>query len=164
MTEHIARGFLDRLDAVEERLSRLAGLPPPDGLTEPDVPSLETWDWGQVWAHLAEFPGYWTTELRKILAGGWTADPPFGRTKADPARIQAIERDRHVPASGLMARLRPELSDLRNLLTEMSPEAWRRRVSHPTLGILGMGRVMEEFLVGHLEAHAAQLDALVERS
>jgi DinB family protein len=159
-----AQPFLDRLDTVEQRLSRLAQTPAPDGLTDPDEPSGERWNWGEVWAHLAEFPGYWTKELRKVPAGGWTFEPPFGRTKADPARIQAIERDRHVPPSDLMDRLRSQLADLRRQLMEMSPEDWRRRVTHPTLGILGMGRVMEEFLVGHLEAHAAQLDSLVEGS
>ena len=156
--------FLDRLDAVEERLSRLAEQPAAAGLTEPDEPSGERWDWGQVWAHLAEFPGYWTRELRKILAAGWTSEPPFGRTKADRARIEAIDRDRHVPASELMDRLRPQLVELRALLTEMSPDGWNMKVAHSTLGILGMDRVMEEFLVGHLEAHATQLDALAERS
>ena len=63
-----------------------------------------------------------------------------------------------------MDRLRPKLVELRALLTEMSPDGWNMKVAHSTLGILGMDRVMEEFLVGHLEAHATQLDALAERS
>jgi hypothetical protein len=63
-----------------------------------------------------------------------------------------------------MDRIRPQLVDLRDLLTQMSPDDWGTTVAHSTLGAMGMDRVVEEFLVGHLEAHAAQLDALVERS
>ena len=163
MTEAIARGFLGRLDAVQARLSDLAAMAAPAGLTDPDEPSGERWDWGQVWAHLAEFPSYWTAEVRRALRADRTAGP-FGRTKADPVRVRAIERDRTVPPPELMERLRPRLADLRALLTEMSSEEWARTVSHPTLGKLGMERVMEEFLVGHFEAHAAQLHSLSEGS
>jgi hypothetical protein len=159
-----ANPFLDRLDAVEERLSRLAAVPAPSGLTEPDEPSGERWDWGQVWAHVAEFPAYWIEQVRKALSKRDARPPPFGRTKTDSARIQAIQRDRHVPPSDLMSRLRPHLADLRDLLIQMSADDWSAKVAHSTLGVLGMDDVMEEFLVGHLEAHVAQLDALVERS
>jgi hypothetical protein len=164
MTADPAQPYLDRLDAIEERLSRLAEAPAPGGLTEPDEPSGERWDWGQVWAHMAEFPAYWIGQLREAFSGGGAKPGPFGRTKADPGRVSAIERDRHVSISVLMERLRPQLADLRGLLAQMSPDDWTMTVSHSTLGTMGMDRVMEEFLVGHLEAHAAQLDSLVERS
>jgi 2-keto-4-pentenoate hydratase/2-oxohepta-3-ene-1,7-dioic acid hydratase in catechol pathway len=152
-----------RLDAVEERLSRLAAAGPGRGLTEPDRASGERWDWGQAWAHVAEFPAYWVREIRRVLSASSSEPPPFGRVKSDPGRVSAIERDRGLPARELLDRLRPQLEDLRRLLATMTPEDRSRRVSHPTLGVMDMDRVVEEFLVGHLEEHADQLESLVER-
>jgi DinB superfamily len=158
-----ARALVERTGAVEARLVALAERKAPGGLTEPDQPSGERWDWGQVWAHVAEFPAYWLRQLRAALAEPpGDEPPPFGRTKADAGRIDAIERDRAVPAPELLARLRPQLDDLRALLRDMTDEDWSRTVRHSTLGELSMPRVMDEFLVGHLEAHAAQLEALLD--
>jgi hypothetical protein len=160
VTDERARPLLIRLEAVVRRLADLADRPVPAGMTDPDPGSEERWDWGQVWAHTAEFPGYWTGELHRVLAVRTDHPLPFGRVKSDPARVGAIDRDRDVPARELMERVRAQAAELRDLITEMTPEDWSRTVSHPTLGILGMDRVMEEFLVGHLEGHAEQLVSL----
>ncbi len=156
-----AAELLSRLTAVRVRLDGLAGREPPDGLTDPDQPSGERWDWGQVWAHMAEFPAYWTARVREALADSDPEPVPFGRTKADTGRIEAIERDRGLPAPDLMARLRPDLDAVAGLIAELSPEQWAREVRHSTLGVMDMRRVFDEFVVGHLEAHADQLDGLV---
>jgi hypothetical protein len=131
------------------------------GLTEPDQPSGERWDWGQVWAHLTEFVPYWMGEIRLILGRPASVDPvPFGRTKADPARIAAIEADRHRPPPELMASLAKQLDELREFMLGLLERDWQRRGLHSTLGVMEMSGIFEEFLVGHLEAHAAQLDGL----
>jgi hypothetical protein len=157
-----AEGFLERLEAVRIRLERLAGRESPAGsLTDPDEPSGERWEWGQVWAHAAEFPAYWMARIREVLAVPAGVPPPFGRTKADPDRIGAIERDRSMPVERIMIRLRGDLDDLRDLLAEMSAGDWERRVEHQTLGVMDMSRVSDQFLVGHLEAHAEQLEGLL---
>ena len=158
-----AEAFLERLEAARAHLERLAPQRPPEGaLTDADQPSGEQWDWGQVWAHTAEFPAYWMARLREVFAKPDTGDaPPFGRTKADPDRISAIERDRNTPAAELLIGLRGDLDDLRDLLAEMSANDWDRRVTHSTLGVLDMPRVFDDFLVGHLEGHAAQLEGLL---
>jgi hypothetical protein len=158
-----AEPFLERLEAERAHLERLAKKPPPEGpLTQADEPSGEQWDWGQVWAHMAEFPAYWMARLREVFAQPPARDPlPFGRTKADPDRIAAIEWDRHVPTHELMVRLGGDLDDLRDLLSDMSATDWSRRVRHISLGEMDMPRVFEEFFVGHLEAHTKQLDGLL---
>ena len=158
-----AEEWVARVDAVAERLERLAREPTLGGLTEPDAPSGERWDWGQVWAHVAEFPEYWLDQIEQALAAPDSSDPvPFGRTKADPGRIAAIERDRATPPTDLMARIEPQLARLRVAVIGFTPEQWSsRRFAHPTLGELELSRIMEDFLVGHLEAHAGQLEGLV---
>jgi hypothetical protein len=163
MTVGPAEELRERLEAVRVRLERLAERQPAEGsLTAADEPSGEQWEWGQVWAHTAEFPAYWMARLREVFAQSPANDPlPFGRTKADPDRIGAIERDRNVSTHELMVRLRGDLDDLNDLLADMSGTDWSRTVRHQTLGVMDMPRVFEEFFVGHLEAHAAQLEGLL---
>jgi hypothetical protein len=158
-----AAAFAPRLDAVEMRLRRLAAIAPaPAGLTDPDEPSGERWEWGQVWAHLVEFVPYWCRQIRTVLATlASAAPPPFGRVKTDATRVAAIEADRHRPPQELFAALAGQLPELRALLDAMSAQDWARTVAHSTLGTLDMPAVFEMFLVGHLESHADQLDGLV---
>ncbi|TMK81298.1 MAG: DinB family protein [Actinobacteria bacterium] len=160
-----AAAFGARLDAVEGRLRGLAATAPvPTAMTDPDQPSGERWEWGQVWAHLAEFVPYWSGQIGRALASDPAAPPAFGRVKTDAARVAAIESDRHRPPAELWGRLDRQLVDLRALLAGLADADWDRRVRHPTLGILDMPMVVEEFLVGHLESHADQLDGLVRAS
>ncbi len=155
------QALIARVDAVARRLEQLAPLPAPAGLTEPDQPSGERWEWGQVWAHVAEFPEYWLDQIEAAFATPGEGSVPFGRTRADPDRVAAIERDRRTPPADLMARIEPQLAQLRGAIIGFTPEQWSgRRFAHPTLGDLDLSAVMEDFLVGHLEAHADQLDGL----
>jgi DinB family protein len=156
-----ADDLLARLDAVQARLQERAASPPAPGLTEPDPPTGERWDQGQVWAHLAEFVPYWCDQVRLIVQHEGTDPVPAGRTKADPARIAAIEADRHRPPAELMARLAAQLEQLRSLIRSLSPEDWEKRGTHSTLGEMTMPAIFDEFLVGHLEDHAAQLEGLM---
>jgi len=155
-----AAEFLARLDAVERRLATHATLQPPDGLTDPDPGSGEQWDAGQVWAHLAEFIPYWMDEIRMLLSAREAVPASFGRVKSDPNRIAAIERARHEPPAVLMGQLRAAIVDLRDLLNTLGSQDWSAHGRHPTLGIMNVERIVDEFLVEHLEQHAAQLDNL----
>lgn len=154
--------FLHRLDAVEARLAALAdNEPKPGALTDADPSSGERWDRGQVWAHLAEFIPYWIAQTRPVLRGQASGEPvPFGRTKSDPERIGAIERDRHEAVSTLWASTREDIGLLRTFLSGLAPEQWLDVGLHPTRGPMPVSAINEEFLVGHLEQHADQLEGL----
>jgi hypothetical protein len=143
------------------RLEGHAGSPPPPGLTDPDEPSGEQWEWGQVWAHLAEFIPYWIQQIGSVVAGDGREPVAFGRVKTDPGRIAVIERDREIPPSHLWTRMRSQMADLWYVIEHMELQDWAKRGVHPTLGVMDMPRIFEVFLVGHLEQHAEQLDGLV---
>jgi DinB superfamily len=153
--------FLLRVQYTASRLERHAGSEPAGGLTEPDEPSKEQWEWGQVWAHLAEFIPYWMGQAKLVLAGDGTRPVPFGRVKTDEGRVGAIERDRAVPTAEIWSRMRSQMSDLWNFLDDLSAEDWAKPGVHPTLGEMDVEGLVERFIVGHLEEHAAQLDGLV---
>ncbi len=155
-----AQDLVERLDSVEARLRAVAG-GRPAGLTEPDPPTGERWDAGQVWAHVAEFPTYWLDQVRQIL----TADPmrqpiPFGRTKTDPGRLGAIERDRHEARSALLLRATTGIAETRDFIRRIAPDAWSARGLHPALGEMELGPILDQFIVRHLEEHADQLEQL----
>jgi len=157
------QGALARLRAVQRRLEEhaAAGLPP--GLTDPDPGGTERWEAGQVWAHLAEFPSYWLGQIRDILERRASGDPepiPFGRTKTDPGRIAAIERDRHNDPASLLARVTDGIDAAVAQLDALPADAWKARGLHPTRGVTTPAEIVERFIVAHLEEHADQLDQL----
>jgi threonine dehydratase len=158
MSEPVA--YLQRLERVERRLVEHAAQPVPSGLTDPDPGAEERWEAGQVWAHLAEFPAYWLQQVRDVL-DRYRGDPvPFGRTKADAGRIEAIERERHADPAELLRRVRRDLAEVRGALESLPADAWEARGEHPTLGAMTLPQIVERFVVGHLEEHADQLDGL----
>src|SRR5204862_411810 len=127
-------------------------------------PSGERWEWGQVWAHMVEFVPYWMDQIRDAVAAGVTDEPvPFGRVKSDPNRVAGIEAGRHDPIGVLHTRLSEEVNGLKAFLADLSEDDWRVTGRHQTLGTMPMDRIVEEFLVGHLEEHAAQLESLASQ-
>lgn len=160
-------GIAARLDDVQRRLAEHAAFGPPPGLTDPVPGEEERWEAGQVWAHLAEFPAYWTAQIRSLLDRRSAGDPepiPFGRTRADPSRAAAIERDRHLDPEALFARVTGDVTAAAAALAAIPSDAWAVVGLHPRLGPMTLPQIVERFLVGHLEEHADQLDLLRTRS
>lgn len=149
-----------RLDAVERRLRDHAAAPAPPGLTAPDPPTGERWEAAQVWAHLGEFVPYWLDQVRLVVGAASDEAVPFGRVKSDPQRVAAIERDRTLAPPVLMERIAGQIDAARALLGSLDAAAQSRRGVHPTLGVMDVDAIVDEFVVGHLEQHADQLDAL----
>lgn len=153
--------LLQRLDAVEARLAArsttaIAG----EARTTPDAKSGEQWEAGQVWAHLAEFIPFWI-EQTQLVIGSYSEDPvTFGRVSTDPARLGAIERDRTQPISVLWIATHSDLETLRLFIEELDESAFSARGVHTTRGVMDVRHILDEFLVGHLEEHADQLDSL----
>ncbi len=155
--------LLARMERARRRLSDHAAQPVPSGMTDPDPGGTERWEAGQVWAHLAEFPAYWLDQAQRLLQArsDGAAEPiPFGRTKADAGRIAAIERERHTSPAELLRRVSADLDAVAAALRALPAEAWEVRGQHPTLGEMPVRRIVEEFLVDHIEEHADQLDGL----
>lgn len=153
--------FLARLDAVTVRLDALAQRTPAAGsLTDPDPPTGERWEAGQVWAHIAEFIPYWLAEFAQVVERRDPDGDAFGRTKTDPVRIAAIDRGRHEDAAALWPGVRSDIAHARAWLASLDPGAWVARGRHSTLGTMDLAAMLDEFLVGHLEQHAEQLEGL----
>ena len=152
---------LERLERVRRRLADHAAQPAASGLTDPDPDGTERWESGQVWAHLAEFPAYWLAQIQQVLADASAGDPvPFGRTKTDPGRIDAIERERRTDPAELLRRVSADLDSVSATLSALPADAWERRGLHPTRGEMTIREMAARFILDHLEEHADQLDGL----
>jgi hypothetical protein len=151
-----------RLAAAEMRLATLADADL-TGQTEPDPGETERWDAGQVWAHLAEFSTYWLGQVLRIIDAAAAGQPqpiPFGRTKTDPSRIDPIERDRREAPGMLLERVTGGIQRTRTQLDGFSMDQLDIHGLHPTRGEMSVARIIERFVVEHLEEHAAQLELL----
>ncbi|HET6744333.1 MAG TPA: threonine/serine dehydratase [Candidatus Limnocylindria bacterium] len=163
MTATVPHTFVERLARVERRLAEHAARPVPSALTDPDPGGTERWEAGQVWAHVAEFPGYWLDQIRHVLSGveAGAAEPiPFGRTHTDPGRIAAIEEERRTNPAELLRRTTAKLTEASAMLGTLPAAAWDARGLHSTRGEMRISDIVERFLLHHLEEHADQLDGL----
>ncbi|HSK92476.1 MAG TPA: DinB family protein [Candidatus Angelobacter sp.] len=152
--------LIGRMAEAERRLAEHAAEPVPSGLTDPDELTSERWEAGQVWAHVAEFPAYWLGQIQRVIAQPTHGAVPFGRVKTDVGRLEAIERERHTDPAALLERVRSSLSEITDAMRSWSPETWRLVGAHPTLGEMTVERMIDHFIVSHLEEHADQLDGL----
>ena len=152
--------WLDRIDAAEARLREVAV--PAEGLTEADPGTGEQWEAGQVWGHIAEFIQFWVEQAGDVI-DAYTGEPvPFGRTRTDPGRLAGIEQGHRVPIESLWQEVQADLADLRTFLHAL-PEDWQDAVGlHSTLGPMPVERILEQFIIAHLEEHATQLEGLAQ--
>ena len=152
------REFTERLRAAAARIR--ADVPGfgPDRLTEPDAPSGERWDRGQVLAHVAEMLPYWIAQIELVLAAGGNR-APFGRVKSDPERIAAIEEDRGLDTEELLDRMDEGVAEAALSMRRLTPADLACTGRHSTRGVMTVAEILEEFVVAHLEEHADQLGA-----
>jgi hypothetical protein len=113
-----------------------------------------------VWAHLAEFVGYWHRQLADVVSTFDGAPVPFGRTKYDAARKDAIAVGRHRAVADLAAETDREIGALEDYLTKLDDAAWAAQGLHPTRGVLDVPEIVDRFVISHLDEHAAQLEGL----
>ncbi len=158
--EQLRAAFVARLNRVEQRLTTHGMRRPGDGLTPPDPVTGEQWDAGQVWAHLVEIVPYWHGAVLELLAAPEPQPKPFGRVKSDPDRIAAVEEARREDIQILLVLTLDAIAGVRQFLASFPVSAWELRGLHAGQGEMSMERIVDFFIVGHLEEHAGQLDSI----
>jgi hypothetical protein len=148
------------LESLRARLAEIAARESPAGLTEPDPDGTERWEAAQVWAHVAEFVGYWHDQLATVVREYDGTPVPFGRVKTDPGRIDAIEAGRHRPIAELAREADAAIASLESYLATLGDAAWAARGLHQTRGELDLHASLKRFVIDHLDEHAAQLEGL----
>jgi DinB superfamily len=146
-----------RLDGFQSRIDAGAPWPLADRF---DHDPEASWGPMELLAHVAEMLPYWLGEIERILVG--PPEPiPFGRVGSDPVRIALIGRDRALPTGELYARIDSWLERWRHRLASLTP-AQRSKVGlHPTRGEMTVDAIVERMIVGHLDEHVDQLEAIL---
>ncbi|MEO8626061.1 MAG: DinB family protein [Candidatus Limnocylindrales bacterium] len=157
----MANEIVKRLELVEQRLSALGYGAAPAGLTQPDPGATEQWNGAQVWAHMAEFVPYWQQQLANVIAQYSGSPVPFGRTKEDAARVDAIEVGKNVPIPNMIEQVQQAIALTKDYLKTMTPEQWAAIGQHARRGEMTAPQIVQTFTLDHLEEHADQLEALV---
>jgi hypothetical protein len=154
--------FDDRLAAIEQRLADHAATGFEPGLTEPDPGADERWEAAQVWAHMAEFVDYWREQAELIIQRFDGEPVPFGRVKTDAGRIEAIETGRRQSISELAQRTQRGMAELRRFIDGLDDRERSAVGRHVTRGDMSIERLVDYFLLDHLEEHLDQLDGLAQ--
>ena len=147
-----------RLRAAAGRLRAAAGRVEPARRTAADPATGEQWEAGQVLSHCAEMIPYWVGEIEQLVASGGSV--AFGRVKSDPQRIERIAAGRQDETGRQLDAVDGGVDAVERLLGTISTEGLRLVGHHSTLGSMTVAEIVQEFLVDHLQQHAAQLETL----
>jgi DinB superfamily len=126
-----------------------------DHLTDPDADSGERWTGRQVVAHMVELLEYWMAEASRVAAS--EVPVPVGRPKSDLGRVTAVADGQDQPIDVLLGALHDRAAQVLAWLERLEDEDLNRSGEHFKRGPMTVGRVVEHFVVEHLEEHAAQL-------
>jgi hypothetical protein len=120
-------------------------------------------DWGpkEVLAHVAEMIPDWLRQADLVLdAPAESAPTPFGRVASDPDRIARIGADRNRAAGVLLDSIDEALAMAIRRVETLAPDAAARQGSHPRLGDMTVGALLERFLAAHLDEHIRSLETM----
>lgn len=153
-----------KVNALVEGLLRAAGTAPHEALYS--GPEGE-WTAMQVLAHAAELVPFWAGQARKVAEQDRDGEP-FGRSTADverdPDRLAAIERYGRAPLSSVEPSVRDGLALAREDLQAIPDDRWERTGRHATGQERSVASIVDQLLIGHLESHVRQLNALLSRA
>jgi hypothetical protein len=158
----------DRLERATEAVSELApqlaaGEPwPPADVVGPGPES--SWGPREVLAHVAEMLPFWLGEIELILDASGGEAAAFGRLEADDIRVAIITRDRAFPARELLGRVEAEGRRVARRFRALSDDDAKAIGRHTTRGDMSVRDIAERLIVGHAEAHVAQLREAVSAS
>ncbi|MDQ6772402.1 MAG: DinB family protein [Candidatus Dormibacteraeota bacterium] len=142
-------------DAVAALAPAGAGIPGP-----PDEETGERWDRLHTLAHTAEMLTFWTRQARAMLDGA----PGYGRGEEGyAARRVAIDSASDVGEAELLRQLRAGVDGLAGLLAGLTPADLARSVVYRQWSgeeEVTLGSMLDQMMVGHLEAHLRQLATL----
>jgi hypothetical protein len=82
---------------------------------------------------------------------------PFGRVATDEIRLAIIERDRTLPLRELFGRIETAVERTSVRLGQLEEGEIAALGEHPRLGQMTVDEILDRFVCGHLEEHAAQL-------
>jgi hypothetical protein len=147
--------FATRLSATRERLHRLPASDSHDP-GPPDPSTGERWDRFNVLGHTAEILPFWSREIGRALSSG----SKLGREPGSMGRLEGIEGGRLLGETMPRERIDAGVDAALALLAALTDADLERQVETYAQGQVTVRHALETFVVGHFEAHVAQLEGL----
>lgn len=124
-------------------------------------PGGEAWTAMQVLGHVAEFIPFWARRARGVAASDHDGID-FSRTPAEwDLRRASVEEEAQVPLETMLARLQRGTAEATTLLRAIPAGGWSKRGRHWEHGLMTVEELVDQLMLGHLEAHTAQARAAV---
>lgn len=143
-----------RLLTARERL-RLVPLVDTHRQGPPDPQSGERWDRHNVLGHMAEFLPFWAANLGRALEGGLV-----GREPGSTERRAGIESGEGIAEEELRRRIESGCDAAAAFLLGIVDADLGRRLKRVSGERVTLRKAIDQYLVGHLEAHVSQLEEL----
>lgn len=147
--------MLNRLTTARDRL-RDVPLSDSHAPGPPDPRTGERWDRFNVLGHTAEMLPFWAREIRRALDSGG----PMGREPGSSSRIEGIEAGRLIGEPALRQRIETGTEAALVLLRSLAEADLERELTTHGATTVTVRYALDYYLVGHLEAHVAQLAEL----
>ena len=148
-----------RLEAARVRLSRLP-VARERNVGPADPTTGEAWHRGNVLGHLNEMLPFWTEQIRRATHGSGE----IGRDESGALhRREGIDQGNAAAEAQLRRDVDKGIGGVLTLMDEMSPADLAQTVVFQTREgrrDARLGELMQILIVGHLEDHLEQLDAL----
>ena len=125
-------------------------------------PAVEVWSILDILCHIEEFIPYWTGQ---ILAMVHHPDQEWGRTHADPDRLEAVADTDRRELSDVLASIRNHADSMRNRLSPLSDETLEisARSRNPRWEIKPAWFILDHLLVQHVANHSAQIQRNIDQ-
>jgi hypothetical protein len=144
-----------RLRSTRERLQRLP-LSKSHEPGPPDPKTGERWDRFNVLGHTAEVLPFWSRQIGRAVENG----EKVGREPSSAGRLEGIEGGRLLGEAALRERIDAGVDAALALLASLKEADLDREVDTYNVGKIAVRQALENFIVGHFEAHVEQLESL----
>jgi uncharacterized damage-inducible protein DinB len=149
-----AEGQALRLESVNSQVAAL--LRRPEVAQRLHAAGSAEWSTVQILGHMIELINYWMRDIRALAVA--TGEPPrFGRTLDAPERLDAVQRGADSDPADLLRQLDSAVRAAAVDIRGMTPAQRAKTGLHNRLGEIAVSNAIDELVVGHLEAHLAQM-------
>jgi uncharacterized damage-inducible protein DinB len=150
-----AEGQASRLESVNRQLAAL--LRRPDTAERLRAAGPDEWSTVQILGHMIEFINYWMSAIHALSVA--TGEPPrFGRSIDAPERLAAVQTGAASESEALLRQLDSAITAAASDIRAMTPAQRARTGIHNRLGEIAVSNAIDELVVGHVEAHLAQIN------
>ncbi|QEE27560.1 DinB family protein [Terriglobus albidus] len=125
-------------------------------------PVADVWSILDILSHIEEFVPYWSGQILSIIHH---PNQEWGRTHADPDRLEAVTDTDSRALSDVLASIRNRVESMRNRLLPLSDQMLETtaRSRNPRWETKPASFILDHLLVQHVANHSAQIQRNIDQ-